>query len=762
MVPPSAQRPVRGVAHASVSASKIARALLFAAQLFACACTDAQLYRGSDIAFQNDRLAITGRFCSVDPAQQRFPVKVVFLIDTSSTMPGLDPNFGYARAVGDVIDRYINSRQGNYSFAVVGYGGRPRLLSMATGVEESLSFTRRPDLLQNAVQLLRLPEPCQGSRCRDLQGGIGLAASLITGDALSGSKGEVARTRYVIINLASGPPIPRITKCQCGDLARDPMCMNPPMISDQECEATLYLKQLQALLDQVREAGAKELRYHAYYLRDAMVAPPPRHNEGVALLQRLSATGSGGFECATAPGLPDCAKVYPAPRSADAEAQFQACGRLNMLCPPSETSFLGFNLESAQRPFLIKKLIAANLNVVARADGPRLDSDGDGLPDEEEVELGTRPDLADTDGDGLTDLVEARLALPALAKDAPPAACFDIDFSGLPAPLPDTDGDLLNDCEERLLGTDLTLGDSDGDGLPDGLELRAGTNYLASDYLLPPYDHDGTDNGDEVRQHTAPRLDDTMGALGHAYRYDEQNEGVLSLPYGTQPRDVPGVSVLDVSPGSTAGAGSLRYLAAPLPCDALFPPPRTGAREAERARCLACPTCPALRWKDAGDCEYGPARLIDVDEVRRSGGLTLTLESKSVSESCILPGQPMPSVMSDFRISVRIENANVLRKTSIDETIVVGTAQRACERYQIRNITLLTPMPDQTPGREESRPGMNNVYVYFGQAPQGQLTSPSIFSTALIRVRYAPPARRDPDDAEIVLGQDDFVVLGGP
>ena len=110
---------------------------------------------------------------------------------------------------------------------------------------------------------------------------------------------------------------------------------------------------------------------------------------------------------------------------------------------------------------------------------------------------------------------------------------------------------------------------------------------------------------------------------------------------------------------------------------------------------------------------------------------------------------------------VRIENANILPRQSLAETIVIGTAQRDCFRYQVRNVSLVTPVPDQTVGREETGKGMNNVYVYFAQGPQGQLQAPGIYSTALVRVRYNPPARREPADAEFVLRQEDFVVLGG-
>ncbi len=62
------------------------------------------------------------------------------------------------------------------------------------------------------------------------------------------------------------------------------------------------------------------------------------------------------------------------------------------------------------------------------------DTDGDGLTDAEEEELGTDPEEEDTDGDG------------------------------------------LDDGEEENLGTDPTEIDSDGDGYPDGAEVDAGSD----------------------------------------------------------------------------------------------------------------------------------------------------------------------------------------------------------------------------------------------------------------------------------------------
>jgi len=82
-----------------------------------------------------------------------------------------------------------------------------------------------------------------------------------------------------------------------------------------------------------------------------------------------------------------------------------------------------------------------------------IDSDNDGLSDEDEEVYGTDPLNPDTDGDGLMDGTEVDIA----------------DGSGCPDPLnPDSDGDTLTDGEEVLnLGTNPCNSDTDGDGVPD-------------------------------------------------------------------------------------------------------------------------------------------------------------------------------------------------------------------------------------------------------------------------------------------------------
>ncbi|MGB6849405.1 MAG: carboxypeptidase regulatory-like domain-containing protein [Thermoanaerobaculia bacterium] len=102
-----------------------------------------------------------------------------------------------------------------------------------------------------------------------------------------------------------------------------------------------------------------------------------------------------------------------------------------------------------------------------------LDTDGDGLTDEEEDTLGTDPQNPDTDGDGLTDGEE-------------------VNIHGTDPTNPDTDGDGLTDGFEVEFGfnphdpTDSATADPDEDGLTNSEEQQAGSN---------PFDADTDDGG---------------------------------------------------------------------------------------------------------------------------------------------------------------------------------------------------------------------------------------------------------------------------
>lgn len=116
------------------------------------------------------------------------------------------------------------------------------------------------------------------------------------------------------------------------------------------------------------------------------------------------------------------------------------------------------------------------------------DTDSDGLPDYYEiVHVGTNPEEIDSDKDGLTDWQEVYMTgLSPINQDTDGNGILDGDE--------DSDGDGLTNIEEEKLGTDMSLTDTDRDGLSDYNEVNCyGTNPNEIDT-----DGDGVEDGMEV------------------------------------------------------------------------------------------------------------------------------------------------------------------------------------------------------------------------------------------------------------------------
>lgn len=156
---------------------------------------------------------------------------------------------------------------------------------------------------------------------------------------------------------------------------------------------------------------------------------------------------------------------------------------------------------------------------VAVVSGCSPDTDGDGLLDDDEVNIyGTDPNNPDTDGDGYNDGGEVNIGSDPLNPCDPNAS----------SPSCDGDGDGVPNDDEATNGTDPNSADTDGDGVTDGEEIYGtddtGTPYVptgTSDPLDPcdplptstacDGDGDGVSNDDEVNNGTDPDNPDTDG-----------------------------------------------------------------------------------------------------------------------------------------------------------------------------------------------------------------------------------------------------------
>ena len=295
--------------------------------------------------------------------------------------------------------------------------------------------------------------------------------------------------------------------------------------------------------------------------------------------------------------------------------------------------------------------------------------------------------------------MEIQLSFDPLVPDEAPAGCLDLDGP----PWGDVDNDRLNGCEEVLLGTDDSLPDSDGDAVPDWIELALGTDYVRADGL-DDSDWDGAPNGEEILNHTDPRSGDVGSHLADAYRYELVDEGVVVEPSVSDPRYILGVQAVDAGLDSAGGLGTLRLT--------------TVGRNT-----------PQLSWQDAQDELPG-----DPVNIPSKGTYLLTSSSPDLERWIIIDADPVQFPPVDA-----------------EESLLVELSERQCLQWTVRNIKLL-----DLKGGER---GLNDVFVYFAQAPAGQLSRPGLFRVAHVPVTYREGKGRTPSAPLVKVRDEEFAPI---
>jgi hypothetical protein len=787
-------------------------------------CTESSLYTWTTPAYRADKLTVSGNVCTDDLHQSDFPIKVLFLIDVTQAVRGSnnDPGGMRGKAIEEMIGRW--GKNPNYQFGVTIFGSKAKNL-LTDDTRKPVGFTRNFSTLANAVAQIKSGgggDPvtqCRSGRCRDIRAAVSLANSIITGDVLSSDPGEVARTTYVLILFAGGPPVPALGRCACRDKEEEkiggkwegcpwkecdgckvtcpaqtvckgsdcyPVCsppcapdeycdpasggwrcvkgqpQSPPTVqpdknvpevvpdtftfhvpppsapgackpetcvfaaggNPESCEEKLLVQDVRELATFAVKNGAGQLQLHTAYLPDNESYPPENayyppgpvpcmgdraadHARATRILSQMAYAGGGSF------------------------TKFASAGAI-----PDGFHKIGSDLYATSDALAFKELVVFNRNVLPRADGIFPDTDADGLIDDIEERIGTCVSDEDSDGDGLKDAVEVKLALDPQKPDRP-VECIDLNTVLETDDDPcsegtskdwlhytDKDGDELNACEERLLGTDDSLYDSDADGIPDRIEFLLGTNYLSVD-TLQDYDLDGIRNRDEIRGHLDPRSNDSQDQLDLAYRYNELDEGLKQVLSFTQPKLITGLTIRSVSPQTTPGAGRLRFDPGPPP---------------------------TLAWRDYGDRDtggnFGPA--VNVSKTSREGYVLTSCRTRASGGGCT-----EDSALK--HIKVWVDGPASYPPKALVEPINISEARRNCLRFTVRNITLMQTKKH----RILKTPGNNTVDLYFAEAPQRAMTGFGIFRIASVRLNYIkepPPERRTPRTPEITFSDEDFEI----
>nr|ABQ53165.1 MtsD [Myxococcus fulvus HW-1] len=543
---------------------RLVRTSLLAAGFLASglwSCSDAMLESRVDaLSNLDDRLTLQGRVCTRPPNPSGFPVKVVVVIDESGSMcvsdpPGaqLDSGFCQRREILDIIPegvteparvralkrlvqqfREVNAQGGNVQVSVAPFETNVRNVWPPATTGDR--FARPDNNIDSYIEGLQ----SQLGKGTDYQGALSYAYSFISLDinAVAQSNPELLpRTRYVVVFLTDGTPYPRCSATDNLSVYADPD--NPDLTWADSLTDFCNLTNTTDQIDGFEAGTDRNQNYQLFSYVRRLMELKDQYNVGdlrmhTVLLFNQEAVRACGPICqdiyGVYPGVeqaryPEAAKKIAAwllRRFAD-----MGNGVYQEFNDTGEISNLGLgalDYSSFASRNVMKTLMVESLSSAPGDTGRVLDSDGDGVPDavDNSFTLKTNTFVADSDGDCLDDGFEHR------REDQGFKAANDLDARGCnPASPPtpncvcrDTDGDGLSQFAEDHLRTRTGIVDSDGDGVPDGLESRWGLDPLENSVAGLDTDGDGIPDYQELRAGSDPTRRDKAFHERFGYQYE--------------------------------------------------------------------------------------------------------------------------------------------------------------------------------------------------------------------------------------------------
>ncbi|MFU8805937.1 MAG: hypothetical protein ACNA8W_19145, partial [Bradymonadaceae bacterium] len=397
-------------------------------------CTKAELELiPAEPTYHDDKIEISGSLCTSEPDTLVFPLRLLFIVDTSSSMIVVDPpdpitgETNRERAVRETWERLLEDSPEGVEVGIIRFAAEAQstvAIADADGIPQDY-FTADP--AQLAIGTAALAET---SRTTNFINALGEAYYELRTELLASDLESLPLSKYIVIFLSDG--VPNLDSSEARDTSHDRI---------QES--------VQALVELADTFRVGDFSFHTAFLASGVSTID---EEAQDLLRAMARTGGGNF------------RNFPS---------------------GEDINFLFAELTVLRRVFALERLGAMNLNVVvdmSQMPPPpeppeELDAGvdvGDAVDDAEEPEEEPPPDPQDGDVG-----VDAGADVDADAGQPPPPPepylFIDNTASGYPECgdfLIDTDGDGLADLVEDEIGTNVFHRDTDGDGLNDYLEWK--------------------------------------------------------------------------------------------------------------------------------------------------------------------------------------------------------------------------------------------------------------------------------------------------
>ncbi len=414
--------------------------------------------------------SLNGSFLTESPDEINFPVKVLFAIDCSLSMG--DEEMG----IVDGSDPYFLRIEAVRNF-ISQYNSNENtsfaiMLWSNTVFETTGGFTKDPAVLDGILT------DVQNDTTTDYLGTLDEIFIDLRDDIISSNEENRVRSKYIVIFLSDGVPNAQ---------------------GESQADADIWGR-VEDINSMVTEYGIGSFNFHTFLL-----------------------LGNFGND------------AYGQARRAEAETTLAGMaergnGQFSLFESAEAVDFINIVDMRLTVEYDVKYMVAYNYNVRPGVELVYADSDGDGLPDDEETLYGTDPVIADTDGDGFSDFFEIKVSSPGHELNPLDPTDSNCDAAAVGV---DSDKDGLMDCEELVKGTNRLVPDTDLDGIPDGIEFLTNTNPLEAQQSTDT-DFDGVVDWLEVQRHTNVTSNDEKIRERYSYQYNIQDAGLVQINQGTE------------------------------------------------------------------------------------------------------------------------------------------------------------------------------------------------------------------------------------